>query len=392
VILRARIILRISAPPIENGVVVIRNDRIVSVGKWNGRKTREPVRDLGEVILLPGLVNAHCHLDYTDISIPRQRSFTRWVQKIIQHKTELDLSDYRKSWLRGARMLEETGTTTVADIEAVPDLLPAMWKQTDLRVVSFLEMTGVAAKRAPKAILDDTLKKASQLKQGRVGLSPHALYSTVPELLKLTAKRNSRITMHVAESEEEMQMYSRRKGELFDWLSRVRDMSDCGGTTPVEAVHRAGLLRPNFLAVHANYLTSNDINLLARSGASVVHCPRSHAYFSHKKFPLNQLAGRNINICLGTDSAASMTAPKTLNIFLEMQQLARTYPALSAVQILRMATINGARALGFPGQIGELRRGAFADVIAVQYGGAIASSAEAVLHSKQATTAHCAVK
>jgi cytosine/adenosine deaminase-related metal-dependent hydrolase len=188
--------------------------------------------------------------------------------------------------------------------------------------------------------------------------------------------------MHVAESEEEMQMYSRRKGELFEWLSKFRDMSDCGGVTPVEAVHRAGLLRKNFLAVHANYLTRGDVGLLAKSGASVVHCPSSHAYFGHRAFPYRQLARAGVNICLGTDSVASMKR-RELNMFLEMKQFARAYPNISPVQILRMATKNGARALGLEGVVGEIQTGAFADLIAVPFRGKPADSAADVIYTRQ---------
>lgn len=387
-ILRARIVLPICGPAIEDGAVLVKGDRIARVGKWSDfRGTREKAFDLGEVVLLPGLVNAHCHLDYTNLKIKRAgKSFTEWVREIIRRKNEWSVDEFRQSWLEGARMLEATGTTTVADIEAVPDLLPAAWRETRLRVFSFLEMTGVASGVAPKQILADAVTELSKLKSSKdyTGLSPHALYSTVPQLLKLTAKRSrkNRITMHVAESESEMQMYGRRRGELFEWLSKFRDMSDCGGMTPVQAVHRAGLLRSNFLAVHANYLTRDDAELLAKSGSSVVHCPSSHAYFDHRRFPYQQLAKAGVNICLGTDSMASMSG-RELNMFTEMQQFARAYPNVSSVKILRMATENGARALGLLGQVGELRAGCFADIIAVPFRGKTHDSHSAVLYTKR---------
>jgi aminodeoxyfutalosine deaminase len=375
VILRARIVLPICGPPIENGAVEIDADRIVAVGKWSEFR-RGRATDLGEVVLMPGLVNAHCHLDYTDLRIVRGgKSFTQWVQTIIKKKLDWTVAEYRKSWVRGARMLEETGTTTVADIEAVPDLIPWAWKQTFLRVFSFVEMTGVASGRAPKEIVSEALKFDS------FGLSPHALYSTVPQLLKLTAwrARTMPITMHVAESEDEMRMYSRRKGELFEWLSRVRDMSDCGGTTPVQAVQRAGLLGPKFLAVHVNFLTREDVLTLALTKTSVVHCPSSHAYFGHRRFPFQQLDRAGVNVSLGTDSMASMRG-RELNMFLEMRQFARAYPSVSPVQILQMATLNGARALQLP--VGELRKGALADLISVPFRGKTSQVESAILDTR----------
>ncbi len=384
-------VLPISGPPIENGAVVIKGERIAGVGKWSQLRSvpgSMRVTDLGEVVLLPGLVNAHCHLDYTDMRIKRgDKSFTDWAREIIRTKRTWNLEQYRASWLRGARMLLESGTTTVGDIEAVPQLLPRAWNQTPLRVCSFLEMTGVASGKEPKIILRGALKEISELKsRDLTGLSPHALYSTVPELLRLTAKaaRKTRVTMHVAESEEEFEMYAHRKGELFDWLSKVRDVSDCGETTPVAAVQRAGLLRRNFLAVHANYLTASDGRALARSGASVVHCPSSHSYFGHQRFPFEKLKRAGVNICLGTDSAASMRA-RELNMFSEMQQFARVYPDVPHAQILRMATGNGARGFGLEGVIGELRCKASADLIAVKFTGKVADVSSAVLFTKRVT-------
>ncbi len=377
----------ISSPAIEDGAVWVKGTRIVRVGKWSEFKaTRKKVSDLGEVVLLPGLVNAHCHLDYTNLAIRRGgKSFTDWVREIIRRKNEWSVDNYRKSWMVGARMLEDTGTTTVGDVEAASELLPWAWRQTRLRICSFLEMTGVASGQAPKQIVGDAIAKITKLKSSKdyTGLSPHALYSTVPQLLKLTAGRSKkvRVTMHVAESEDELQMYRDRKGELFEWLSKFRDMSDCGGATPLAAVHRAGLLTSKFLAVHANYLTTDDVHLLAKSGASVVHCPGSHAYFGHRRFPYQQLARAGVNICLGTDSMASTKL--RLNMFAEMQQFARIYPKVFPVQILRMATQNGARALGLDGEAGELRPGSFADIIAVPFRGKMADSAAAVLYSRQ---------
>lgn len=365
---------------------MIKGDRVVSVGKWSDiRRSAHDVVDLGEVVLLPGLVNAHCHLDYTDMVIRRgEKTFKDWARTIIKKKSGWTIADYRKSWMRGARMLEHSGTTTVADIEAVPDLLPWAWRQSSLRVCSFLEMTGVANARRPAKILSETFDLLTRLKKpckiANVGLSPHALYSTVPELLRLTARRSRklRVTMHVAESEEEMQMYARREGELFQWLSQIRDMSDCGGRTPVQAVHRAGLLGDNFLAVHCNYLTAEDIRILARTKTHVVHCPSSHVYFGHHRFPYEKLWRAGVNLCVGTDSLASMRG-RELNMFAEMQQFSRVYPDVSSETILKMGTINGAKALGMGGKIGELSRGAFADLVAVPFQGDIANSTSCVL-------------
>src|SRR5581483_6284649 len=112
------------------------------------------------------------------------------------------------------------------------------------------------------------------------------------------------------------------------------------------------------LAVHVNYLAPGDAALLGRRKVSVVHCPRSHAYFRHRRFPLDELASAGVNICLGTDSLASIyQKPKKsveLSLFDEMRAFAEANPEAMPETILQMATINGAHALGMKGQIGEL--------------------------------------
>src|SRR5262249_28821 len=147
--------------------------------------------DLGEVALLPGLVNAHCHLDYTHMGgmFPPPKSFSDWLMLITMTKAEWSYSDFAGSWLEGARMLLRTGTTAGGDIEMVPELLAEVWEATPLGVFSFLEMTGVKARRAPRAVLQEVLDTVAELAPSRcaTGLSPHSPYATLPELLRLSA-------------------------------------------------------------------------------------------------------------------------------------------------------------------------------------------------------------
>lgn len=379
-ILRARTLLPVSRPPIENGAVFVAGNRIHAIGSWADLKSEvgEGIFDLGEVILLPGLVNAHCHLDYTDMAgkLPPPKSFTDWIPLITAAKSAWSYSYYALSWLRGAHMLLQSGTTTVADIEAMPDLLPEVWDATPLRVFSFLEMTGIRARRQPKEILQEAIDKIDSLSHRRcsAGLSPHAPYSTLPELLrsgaKLARERRRPICTHVAESTDEYEMFTRAGGAMYDWLQRnFRDMSDCGLGSPVEHLARNEMLGENLIAVHANVLASGDAALLGKHRVTVVHCPRSHAYFRHPPFRREWLVNAGVNLCLGTDSLATVRKAgeenPELNLFEEMRALADNDKTVSPAEILRMATINGARALGLSGQIGELSPNAIADLIAI---------------------------
>lgn len=392
--LRARVVLPVARPPIDDGAVWISGNRIRSVGRWRDLDVSagEPVQDLGDAILLPGLVNAHCHLDYTDLAgeIPATRRFTDWIKSITTTKAGKLYADFAQSWLRGAQMLLRTGTTTVADIEVVPELLPEVWQATPLRVFSFLEMTGVKSRREPRLVLDEAVRKIESLpgSRGGAGLSPHAPYSTRPELLRLSAaaarEKGLRLVTHVAESDLEFEMFAHGRGEMFDWLQRnERDMSDCGLGSPLQHLERHGYLADNLLAVHVNYLAPGDAALLGQRGVNVAHCPRSHAFFQHRRFPWEELAAAGVNVCLGTDSLASVTKtrgrPMELNLFAEMQSFAAAHSDVTPETIVRMATINGARALGLPGKIGELSENAMADLIAVPFRGNCAGAFEAVV-------------
>jgi len=407
-ILRARVVFPLTGSAIRDGAVVVRGNRILRVQPWRelnhspalSRRNLAETIDLGDVILLPGLVNAHCHLDYTHMAgqLPPPKQFTDWLKAITETKSGWDYSDYADSWGAGAQMLVRTGTTTVADIEAVPQLLPEAWESTPLRVISLVEMIGISNRRLPEAILEDVLRKLDSLPTGRcqVGLSPHAPYSTLPELLRLSA-RASRVhkypvAIHVSESAPEYAMFKLRSGPMFDWMRKSgRDMADCGLGTPLEHVDRSGLLNRRVMAVHLNHLGRKDASLLARRAAHVVHCPRSHKYFSQRPFALGRLLRAGVNVCLGTDSLASVYRRHgqriELSMFDEMRSFAERFPRLSPRRILEMATLNGARALGLAGKIGEISRGAYADLIAVPFRGDLRDVPNAILRHTDSVAA-----
>jgi cytosine/adenosine deaminase-related metal-dependent hydrolase len=379
-LLRARTVLPVCAPPIDDGAVLVRGGHIEAVGKFSELSGADPgdVVDLGHAILLPGLINAHCHLDYTGMAgqLRPARHFSDWIKAIVALKSGWSYTDYAESWLKGAKMLLRTGTTTVVDIEAVPELLPEVVTATPLRVVSCLELLSVRSRQTARQMVQAAVEKLGTLPGEPPGLSPHAPYSTSPELLRAAAvaarERGWLLTTHVAESEDEFEMFQVGRGSMFDWLKPQRDLSDCGQGTPVAYLARHGVLSPHFLAVHANYLAPGDAALLALAGASVVHCPGSHAFFGHQKFPLNELIKTGVNLCLGTDSLATMPVKRNetaeLNLFSEMRRLAENYPALKPQRILAMTTMNAAHAIGRPTELGRLAPGSCADLIAVPRG------------------------
>lgn len=393
-ILRSRVVLPIRRPAIADGAVVVSGKHLRAVGRWETLRKefpRLPAQDLGEVALLPGLINAHCHLEYTDLAgefLP-PRHFSDWLKLIVTAKGLRSNDEFATAWQRGAAQLLHTGTTTVADIVTLTEIQP---QPAPLRMFSFLEMTGVKSKQPPQQIVAAAAAKIKSLRPTgrRTGFSPHAPYSTTPELLRRTAqlaRRNRwRITTHVAESSEEFEMFSQGRGKIYDWLRNQRDCTDCGHGSPVHHLAQSGLLGANFLAVHSNCLAPGDAALLARSNSSVVHCPRSHTFFGHPKFPFKELTAAGVNVCLGTDSLASIEGrgkkPPELNMFSELRAFARKNPGTPAGTILRLATINGAQALGLAGRLGEISPGALADLIAIPCREKLADILEAVLHHR----------
>lgn len=386
--------LPVSNRPIDNGAVFVSGGRIVDVGVVGEIEAPSgtPVQDLGEVMLMPGLVNGHCHLEYTRMAgqVPPGDTFTDWLQRIIRLKRTWKEKQFRDSWREGAQMLLDSGTTTVADIVSVPSLTPGIWSDSRLRVVAFLEMTGLLGDSSSVEIVESTVRLVREL-SGRgesVGLSPHSLYSTANGLPGVSAQAASEegwlTTTHLAESDEEFEMFQEGRGELYDWLADLgRDMSDCGGCSPVAVAQGQGMMNPMLLAAHVNRLGDGDAGRLGGAGAHVVHCPGSHDFFGHAPLPYEELVGAGVNVCLGTDSLASILlnddGTRRLSMFDEMKRFASEFPGIAADQIVRMATMNGGKALGRQGLLGELTPGGNADCMALPYSGGMKEVYESVV-------------
>ena len=390
-IVRAREVVTMDGPPIENGAVVVAGDLIADVGKFPEiakRRSGEETLDLGEQALLPGLVNAHCHLDYTGLrgKIPRQKSFTDWIRAINDEKAKLSPDDYIASMNEGFAEAKRFGTTTIANLTAFPELVSQTG--SPIRTWWFAELIDVRDPSRSGELVDSVVK--SLRSQQHWGLAPHAPFTASPGLYRrceeIAVSENVLLTTHLAESREEMSMFRDGSGELYDFLKQIgRDMSDCGCATPIEQfvdiAGRGG--SPNrsepdwrlraiegnrpYLLVHLNELAGTDFGSLAKlSGKfSVVHCPRSHDYFGHSPFQFHKLRELGFNICLGTDSLASND---DLSLFAEMREFQKEFPGTPPEAILEMVTVNPAGALHQEGELGKIRRDFVADLIAVPNG------------------------
>ena len=384
-IIRARTVVTMDGAPIENGAVAVLGNRIVEVGRFDDVNTRNAGNtvDLGEQVLLPGLINAHCHLDYTGLrgKIAPQKCFAEWIRAINAEKAKLSPDDYLASINEGFAEARKFGTTAVANLTAFPELISEVqppirtwWcaELIDIRVPERAsELIHAAIELLRSARPEPVLSKVEGVAQW--GLAPHALFTASRDLFrrcKQVAQRdNGLLTTHLAESREEMQMFRDASGPLYEFIKSIgRPINDCGNETPlglfVGALGDRAL--PQWIVAHLNELTESDFELLEtfNSRFHIVHCPRSHNYFGHSPFAFDRLRSLGFNICLGTDSLASN---ETLSLFDEMRAFQNNFPQVSPEEILQMATVNPARALRSENALGQIRPGLGADLIAVPY-------------------------
>ncbi len=268
-ILRARYVLPMDQPPIEDGAVAIEGDTIVAVGKTADVRAAHTgdVRDLGERVLAPGLINAHCHLDYTRLhdEVQWRGSFTEWLLQLVAAKQLHPEKEYLGGIQMGLDMLARSGTTTVVNIESFPRFIDQI-PPPQLRVWWCLEMIDFNRPEGAREVAAQALEfiAAHSNPRGGFGFSPHAPYTATAELYRLCAQysrgRNIPLTTHLAESEEEDDMIRRGTGHMYDYFLRAgRDMSDCKRVSPTQLLSECGVLGPNCLAAHANYLTPLDV-------------------------------------------------------------------------------------------------------------------------------------
>lgn len=389
-LLHAKTVVPISAPPLENGAVAVDGSgRITAVGPYPELARAaggEPVVDLGEQVLLPGLINAHCHLDYTSMrdAINPQKTFTRWIARINALKRQMTDEDYLAAIADGFEQLRRWGTTSVCNLEAFPELFPRL-PAPPIRTWWFLELIDIRSRVPAEDLLAGAVSFFQQHKGwlGGFGLNPHAPYTASRELYRLCAECAAEfglpLTTHIAESGDETAMFRRAEGEMYEFFRGIgRPMDDCGQQPSFSGAVSRGLIGPGWLLAHANELGDEDFALLAATpgGWHVVHCPGSHAFFGHSPFQWQRLEKAGVNLCLGTDSLASNGS---LSLFCEMRAAREANPALSSETLLKTITINPAKALRKSGELGELAPGALADLIALPFDGNLSEVYDAIV-------------
>jgi cytosine/adenosine deaminase-related metal-dependent hydrolase len=357
---------------LENGAVLVVNGRVAAIGniaqvrRLSGRDCSE--EDFGDAVIFPGLVNAHCHLDYTFLrgALLPQPSFSTWLDRVGRLKRTISKEDIVASIERGLSEAISSGTTSLYSIASFPEVLPRL-PPAPLRVWWFYELSDLRNRLHPDDLIEGALMFFDHPKrwQGGFGLSPHAPYSASRPLYELTKMCSGKYEMpwctHVAESSEEFQMFQAGRGQLHNFLSSMgRDMSDTGNTSPLRSIFGDASTPGGCLLVHLNYLDEPDWEILARWGrhTHVVHCPSSHRFFAHQPFDFRRLQGCGARIAIGTDSGAT---GGTMDLRKEMRIFSSSFPEVPVLEIWRMVTEIPSAFLGNDFHAGNLRSGSPAD-------------------------------
>lgn len=375
-------VLRITQAPIRNGAVAVAGGRVVAVGVRDRVLGSYPGAEVvaWDGALLPGLVNAHTHLQYTSfnpVGTERHASYVEWSARFVEeYESRAATEDWAATARRGLAAGLASGTTCFGDVvtdEAALSLLV----EEDVPGVAYFELIGVDEAAWARGVADETervLVSAPQLPTSRVGLSPHAPYSVDEPVLRaasaLARRLGRRIHIHLAESDTEDSYYRHGTGALAERVaSRVgRPWSILGrggtGLGAAEFAASCDLLGPDSHVAHGVYLGEEGRALVSGRGTSVALCPRSNLAVGIDPPPVAAFFRQECLIAVGTDSLASAPSLDLMEDVALLRQLATgdgyVEPDLDR-RLLEAATIGGARALGLDHDLGSLRVGKRAD-------------------------------
>jgi len=362
---RARLVVPITQPAIEDGAVVVADGVILEVGPFQQLRRQwleAPARDHGETVLLPALVNGHAHLDLSGLAgqVQAKDNMAEWIRSLLTARERLSQSQLEQARLESLASLHAFGTGIVGDIDSSATFTG---EDSDgaLVVRTFVELFGLQTESLEAAMdrLPQPARSTLANGQENVSLAVHAPYTASESLLRQakdwTSERAKVVSIHAAESEEEILFLRTGKGPLRDLLEE-RGMEPgrwqhpgCGAVTYLD---RLGFLDSLSLCVHVVQVSEEEIQLLQRSRAGVCLCPRSNLFIGNGLPPVRQLLDAGVPCALGTDSLASNA---DLNLFEEMTVLADQC-GIGPDVVLAMATFHGARNLGLTSHYGSLEK------------------------------------
>jgi len=371
-------ILPITEPPVHNGWIAVDRGRVVALGSSGKRVLHDGARvvNLGQVAILPGLVNAHTHLElsYLRDEVPPASEFVTWIRGVIAARRRQP--DPRSPEILDAvdRALAEAvacGTAIVGDISNTLVTFDPLTRSR-LAAIVFYELIRFNAPD-PAGFVEHATREIDALEptdRVRVSLAAHAPYSVAPLVLRAIRREIDRrpfapCSVHLAESEEEIEFIRSGRGP---WRALLEEIGawDPGwlppGGSPVQFLDESGFLDARVLAVHGVQMTTEDLDRLVARGSTLVTCPRSNGHTGAGAPPIEDFYNYGVNVAVGTDSLAS--APD-LNVFAELATLRALAPTVSAAALLDSATRQGARALGFDAEYGTIEPGKLARLLVV---------------------------
>jgi cytosine/adenosine deaminase-related metal-dependent hydrolase len=351
-------------------------------------------RDLGDVAILPGLVNAHTHLELSWLRgrVPPANTFGDWIKQLFVNRggrsERQDDTTVTDAARQAAREMRESGIAAVGDISnSLSSIEPI--RASGLRGLVFHELLGFNVTHGRSVTETRPLRDAAARLGGdavRVSVAPHAPYSVSPEMFRAIRDEVTRssvpiTSVHLGESESEVDFLRDGTGPwpgILKWVGAAREDWSPPGLGPVEYLDSLGVLDPRTLVVHGVQLDERALERLAGVGCTLVTCPRSNQWVGVGVPPVQRFYASGVRVAIGTDSLASVD---DLNVFAELKTMRWLAPGIPARELLESATRIGAEALGFGDELGTIDVGKRAELIAVDLAAAAASDVEEYLVS-----------
>jgi cytosine/adenosine deaminase-related metal-dependent hydrolase len=369
-IFAAGLLVPVSAPAIRDGAILVRDGRIAAVGTLDdvGRENPDAdVRFFPRDTIIPGAVNAHAHLGFRRHDAPEGGTFSGWLAKLIDRLPE------KEAWTaeaarNSAREAIEAGTTFMAESSPYGECLPQL-AESGLAGTVYAEFFPHEL-GTPEEAVEFIINKVRKLREGlpeRVDaqVSVHSPYTVDPESSRLAARRTReegwRLAIHLSESPEEVEFVRDGTGPLTDIFGR----NDWGGVgvSPVRYAGSIELLAPTTIAAHlATGVSEEDIEVLARTGVAAAHCPRSNEYLGCGVSPVPRMIETGVRVGMGTDG---LWSSPSMNLFEETLFAVKLH-GFDGATGLRLATLEGARALGIEVETGSLEAGKWADLAVIE--------------------------
>jgi cytosine/adenosine deaminase-related metal-dependent hydrolase len=358
--------------PVRRASISIEHGRIVSIDARRAAATH----DLGQVAIMPALVNAHTHLELSYLAgkVPAAPKFLDWIRTIMASRRQYpDPADPRILEAARAAIADAraTGTGLFGDISNTLVTVPLL-REASMPAQVFYELLKFNAPD-PEGMVRDARAKSDAASEAdiRVSVAPHAPYSVSPGVFAairadLDAHEGALSTVHLSESPEEIEFIKKGTGpwrRLLEELGVWNERWEPPGTSPVEYLQTLGFLDRRVIVVHGVQFDGDDLDRLRARDMTIVSCPRSNQHVGVGSPPLEAFYAMNVGVAFGTDSLAS--APD-LNLFSELAEARRLAPRVPARTLLESATRQGAAALGFGDELGTIEAGKRAHLISVR--------------------------